>query len=94
MNHRLPTDDQIVRYILNECRNEDSIDPVYCLDVLYTELETAIKISNLHTNCTDDYVYYLNYFKKFIDISRQNPNSALRRKLDDVAKLKRLHQIL
>lgn len=94
MNYYLPTTDQILRYILSEYKPTDDIDTGQALYAFYKELDSALKIAHLNYQSTSEYIDYLMYFKKFIDVSRKNKDSVLRRRLDDASKLHKLHQML
>lgn len=97
MSYYLPSDDEIVRLIIDYELDTNPFTTntvLEGLNKLIRGIETAIKIANLNPKNNNEYIYYLRYFRRYIHVSYSNVNSTLRVKLEDYYKLKELHKLL
>lgn len=97
MSYRLPSDDEIVKLIINYDLDTNPFTTntvLEGLNKLIRDIETAIKIANLNPKNNNEYIYYLRYFRRYIHVSYNKDNSSLRVKLVDYYKLKELHKLL
>lgn len=97
MSYRLPSDDEIVKLIIDYELDTSPFTTNIVLEglnKLIRGIETAIKIANLNPKINHEYIHYLKYFRRYIHVSYSNVNSTLRVKLEDYYKLKELHKLL
>lgn len=97
MSYYLPSDNEIVKLIIDyELDTNLSITSAISegLYKLITEVESATKIANLNPKRNHEYIRYLIYFRRYVQVSYSNANSSLRLKLENYYKLKKLHKLL
>lgn len=97
MSYYLPSDDEIVKLIIDYELNTSPFTTNIVsegLDKLIKDTVTASNIAKLNPKINHEYIHYLKYFRRYIHISYENVNSSLRVKLEDYYKLKKLHKLL
>ena len=97
MSYHLPSDDEIVKLIIEYNLDTNPFTSNIVsegLSKLQDDLVTATKIANLNTKGNYEYIHYLKHFRWYIHISCNNVNGSLRVKLEDYYKLKELHKLL
>ena len=97
MNYYLPSDAEIVKIIIEYDLDSNPFTASVIsegINRLIKEVDSATKIANLNLKSNREYIHYLNYFRRYIQISYNNENSSIRSKLDDYYKLKEFHKLL
>ena len=94
MTYKIPSNKEIVKAMANSYCIDEFPSPDRCLKDFYSDLETTSKMASLNFHKNREYLDYLEYFKRFIRSSINNPQSYLRKTIEEYYHLKRLHQIL
>lgn len=97
MSYYLPSDSAIIKIIINyELDSNPFTTSVISegINRLIKEVDSAAVIANLNHRENYEYIHYLKYFRKYVQVSYNNENSSIRSKLEDHYKLKELHKLL
>ena len=94
MSYHIPSDQELAYVIVSGLHPRHIREPSYCLDDFIKEIESSIKIASLNEKNNYEYIAYLNYLSRYIKVSNSGDTSTLRRELEDIFRLRKLHQML
>ena len=94
MRYLIPPDKELANLMVSDLHPNHIKLPRYCLIDFIEELETSIKIASLNYQSNREYIAYLKYLTRYIKASNNGDTSPLIRELEDVFRLRKLHQML
>lgn len=91
----LPSDKDLAQVMVSDLDPDHIYKlPRYCLIDFIEEIDIAIKIAKLNQQTNKEYIAYLKYLSRYIKVSNSGDTSSLKRELEDVFRLRKLHQML
>ena len=94
MRYRIPSDKELAHVMVSDLHPRHIRNPSYCLDDFIKEIESSIKIATLNEKINYEYIAYLKYLTRYIKASNSGDTSPLIRELEDIFRLRKLHQML
>ena len=94
MSYHIPSDKELAQSMVSNLHPKHIKLPSYCLDDLIGDLEISIKIAKLNERNNREYIAYLKYLTRYIKASNRGRTSPLVKELEDIFRLRKLHQVL
>lgn len=94
MSYHIPSDKELANLMVSDLHPSHIKLPRYCLIDFIEELGTSIKIASLNYRSNIEYIAYLKYLTRYIKASNNGDTSPLIRELEDIFRLRKLHQML
>lgn len=95
MSYRLPSDKELAQVMVSDLDPDHIYKlPRFCLIDFLEEIEIAIKIASLNQKSNREYIAYLRYLTRYIKVSNSGDTSPLIRELQDIFRLRKLHQTI
>lgn len=94
MRFLLPSDQELAYVMVSDLHPRHIREPSYCLDDFIKEIESSIKIANLNPHTNREYIAYLKYLTRYIKVSNSGDTSTLKRELEDIFRVRKLHMML
>ena len=95
MRYLIPSDKELANLMVSDL-DPDHIfkSPRFCLNDFIDEIEIAIKIASLNYQSNREYIAYLKYLARYIKVSNSGDTSTLKRELEDIFRVRKLHMLL
>lgn len=94
MSYHIPSDQELAYVIVSGLHPRHIREPSYCLDDFIKEIESSIKIASLNEKNNYEYIAYLKYLSRYIKVSNSGDTSTLKRELEDIFRVRKLHMLL
>lgn len=94
MTYHIPSDKVLAQVMVSDLHPSHISLPSYFLTDFIGELESSIKIASLNYPSNREYIAYLKYLTRYIKASNNGDTSPLIRELEDIFRLRKLHQML
>ena len=94
MRFLLPSDQELAYTIVSDLHPRHIREPSYCLDGFIKEIDSSIKIAKLNQQTNREYIAYLKYLARYIKVSNSRDTSTLKRELEDIFRVRKLHMML
>ena len=94
MRFLLPSDKDLANVMVSGLHPRHLREPSYCLDDFIKEIESSIKVAKLNQQTNREYIAYLKYLAKYIKVSNSGDTSTLKRELEDIFRVRKLHMML
>ena len=94
MRFLLPSDKELAKVIVSDLHSSFIREPSYCLDSFIKDIESSIKVAKLNQQTNREYIAYLKYLSRYVKASNSGDTSTLKRELEDIFRLRKLHQVL
>lgn len=94
MSYHIPSDKELAYVIVSDLHPRHIREPSYCLDYFIKEIESSIKVAKLNQQTNREYIAYLKYLARYIKVSNSGDTSTLKRELEDIFRVRKLHMLL
>ena len=94
MTYHIPSDKELAHVIVSDLHPSHIREPFYCLVGFIKEIDSSIKIAKLNQQTNREYIAYLKYLSRYIKVSNSRDTSTLKRELEDIFRLRKLHLLL
>ena len=94
MRFLLPSDKDLANVMVSDLHPRHLREPSYCLDDFIKEIDSSIKVAKLNQQTNREYIAYLKYLSRYIKVSNNGDTSTLKRELEDIFRVRKLHMML
>lgn len=94
MRYLIPSDKELAQAIVSDLHPRLIREPSNRLDDFIKEIESSIKIAKLNQRNNREYIAYLKYLARYIKASNNGDTSPLKRELEDIFRVRKLHMML